>query len=58
MKVVKKYLLFSVILMVYVFGVSLLLKQFYIVQRAYLSLSKLIAHPSVEVIQEYDVEGE
>lgn len=58
MKIVKKYLLFSVILTVYVFGISLLLKQFYIFQQAYLSLSKLIAHPSVEIIQEYNIEGE
>lgn len=52
MRVVKKYLVLSVMLLFYLCVVSILLQQFYVYQRAYQNLSKLLSHPSLEVIQE------
>lgn len=52
MKVVKKYLLFSVFLFFYIVALSLLLQQFSIYQRAYYTLSILVANPSVSVVEE------
>lgn len=51
MKVIKKWLVFAVILLIYVFSVSLLLQQFYAYRMAYYSLSRLISHPTVEVLE-------
>ncbi len=52
MKIVKKYLLFSVILFFYLMALSLVLQQFSLYQRAYYSLSILISNPSISVVRE------
>ena len=52
MKIVKKYLLFSVILFFYLMALSLVLQQFSFYQRAYYSLSILISNPSISVVRE------
>lgn len=48
MRVVRKYLLFTILLLIYVSAVSMLLQYFYLYQKAYYGLSLLIAHPSME----------
>lgn len=49
MRGVKRYVMLSVLLILYVAAVSLLLAQFYTYQRAYYALGRLISHPSIEV---------
>ena len=53
MKVVKKYLLFSVVLFFYIVSFSLLFQQFSLYQQAYRTLSMLITNPSIEVVEEF-----
>ncbi len=48
MRVVRKYLLLTLLLLLYVDAVSMLLQYFYLYQKAYYGLSMLIAHPSIE----------
>lgn len=50
MRVVKKYLLQSVLLIMYIFAVALLSRYFYVYQQAYQGLSRLISHPSIETV--------
>ena len=52
MKVIKKYLIFTVLLMWYMVAISILLKQFYIYQHGYYVLGSLLSHPSMEVVTE------
>ena len=52
MRIVKKYLLFSVILFFYLMAVSLVLQQFSLYQRAYYTLSILVSNPSISVVRE------
>lgn len=49
MREVKKYLMVSMMLFIYIAAISLLLRSFYAYQMAYRNLSRLISHPSVEV---------
>lgn len=49
MKIVKKFLVLSVVLMMYVCAVSILLQQFYLYRMAYQNLSRLLSHPTIEV---------
>ena len=56
MKTVKDYITFSFLLIVYVVAISLLLQQFYMYQRAYQSLSRLISHPTV-FINDFEEKG-
>lgn len=58
MKQVKKYLLFTVLLVFYISAMSILLQQLYIYRRAYLLLSALVSHPTIEVIYQEEPEGE
>lgn len=53
MKVIKKYLIFSVFLFFYIVALSLLLRQFSIYQQVYQTLSILITNPSIVVVEEY-----
>lgn len=48
MRTVRKYLLLTILLLLYVSAVSMLLQYFYLYQKAYYGLSMLIAHPSIE----------
>ena len=50
MKEVKKFLILSVLLVIYVFAIFLLLQSFYVYQRAYQRLSRMISHPSIEIM--------
>lgn len=52
MRIIKKYLLFSVVLFFYLTAVSLVLQQFSLYQRAYYTLSILVANPSISVVKE------
>lgn len=52
MRVIKKFIIFATILMVYLLAVSILLKQFYMYQRGYYVLGGLISHSSIEVFVE------
>ena len=56
MRMVKKYLVLSVVLILYVCAVSVLMQQFYLYQSAYQSLSRLLSHPTVEVFVPQEVE--
>ena len=58
MKQVKKFLLFAVLLLFYIVAISVLLQQLYIYQRAYLLLSVLVSHPTIEVSYQEQIEGE
>ena len=58
MKVVKKYLIFSVFLFFYIVALSLLLQQFSLYQKAYNTLSILITNPSIEVVEYFSLESE
>lgn len=49
MKVVKKYILLAVWLLLYLTAVSALFQQFHICQKAYTALSILISHDSIEL---------
>jgi len=49
MRVVKKYLLLSVLLLMYVISIAILLRSYYVFQSAYRNLSRLISHPSIEI---------
>lgn len=51
MKVVKKYLIFSVFLFFYITILSLLIQQFSIYEKAYDTLSILITNPSIDVVE-------
>lgn len=53
MRIVKKYLLFSVILFFYLMALSLVLQQFFLYQRAYYTLSILVSNPSISVVREF-----
>lgn len=52
MRVVKKYLAFAMILIIYVTATAMLLQQFYVYRRTYHLLGTLISHPSIEVIHQ------
>ena len=52
MKTVKKYMMMSVLLIIYFAAVTLLIGSYYIYQDAYHGLSRLVAHSSVEVFYE------
>ncbi len=56
MKIVKKYLLFSILFFFYLTALSLVLQQFFLYQRAYYALSSLIANPSIVVMKELVLE--
>lgn len=58
MKQVKKFLLFAVLLLFYIVAISVLLQQLYIYRRAYLLLSVLVSHPTIEVSYQEQIEGE
>ena len=47
MRVAKEYLMFSFYLAVYIIAISVLVRQFYIYQKAYHSLSRLISHTTI-----------
>ena len=53
MRIVKKYLLFSVILFFYLMALSLVLQQFFLYQRAYYTLSILVSNPSISVVRDF-----
>ncbi len=48
MRTVKKYLTFSMVLLIYVTVMAILLQQFYVYHKAYLLLGTLVSHPTVE----------
>lgn len=48
MRVVKKYLLFAMMLLCYIVVTSFLLHQYYKYQKAYQELSRMISHSSIE----------
>jgi len=50
MRIVKKYMIMSVILIVYIVAVTILLRSYYVYQDAYYKLSKIVSHSSVEVL--------
>lgn len=52
MRAVKKYMLFSLLLFIYMVAVTMLLRSYYVYQDAYHKLSRLISHSSVEVFYE------
>lgn len=52
MKIVKKYLLFSILFFFYLTALSLVIQQFFLYQRAYYALSNFIANPSVVVVED------
>lgn len=56
MRTVKKYLTFSVALLIYVAAISIVLQQFYIYQKAYLLLSMMVSHPTIEMSVKESVE--
>lgn len=58
MRTVKKYLILAVVLLFYISAMSVLLQQLYIYRRAYLLLSMLVSHPTVEVSYQEHQEGE
>lgn len=58
MKIVKKYLIFSIFLFFYIVALSLLLQQFSLYQKAYTTLSILITNPSIDVVEDFLSEGE
>jgi len=52
MKIVKKYMMLSLGLFVYIVAVTILLRSYYVYQNAYHELSRLVSHSSVEVLYE------
>ena len=54
MGTVRKYMIFAALLLVYIVGIGILLRSYYVYQNAYHNLSKLISHSSVEVIYEME----
>lgn len=52
MKIVKKYLLFSILFFFYLTALSLVIQQFFLYQRAYYALSSFIANPSLVVVED------
>lgn len=58
MKQVKKFLLFAVLLVFYISAMSVLLQQVYLYRRAYIFLSALISHPTIEISYQEHTEGE
>ena len=58
MRYVKKYLTFSMVLLIYVMAMAIVLQQFYAYYKAYLLLGKLVSHSTVEVSFVEDTEEE
>lgn len=58
MKSVKKILVLSGLLTMYIFVVALLMRSLYIYQTAYQNLSRLISHPSIELQDNNSEQGE
>ena len=58
MRVVKKYIIFSVFLFFYIVTLSLLLQQFSLYQKAYNTLSILVTNSSIEVVDDFLLESE
>lgn len=56
MRAVKEYLMVAFLLLIYILAITLLLKQFYMYQKAYYGLSQLISHTSI-LTEEYGEEG-
>lgn len=54
MRTVKKYVIMSMLLIIYIVAVTILLRSYYVYQDAYHELSRLVSHPSVEL--RYDKE--
>lgn len=52
MRIIKKYIVLSALLLFYMAAVSLLLAQFCMYQRAYYALSRQISHSSIEIALE------
>lgn len=48
MKTAKQYLTLSLVLFLYVCATAMLVKQFYEYRKAYVMLSLLISHPTIE----------
>lgn len=58
MRVIKKYLIFSIVLFMYVSVAAILLQQFFMYRRAYLMLGALLSHPTLEAVYLQETEGE
>lgn len=58
MRVIKKYIVFPVLLLLYVSVVSLLLKQYDTFCKAYRMMSMQITHATIETSYEEEPEGE
>ncbi len=56
MRVAKKYILLGVWLLIYITAVSALLRQFHVYQKAYIALSMLVSHDSIELSGEWKEE--
>ncbi len=52
MRQVKKYLLTSMLLCIYIAAIALLIKSFSMYQQGYQNLSRLMAHSSIEAYEE------
>ena len=48
MKAAKQYLTLALVLLFYVCATAMLLQQFFVYRRAYVMLSQLISHPTIE----------
>ena len=58
MRVAKKYLSLSMVLLLYIAAIAILLRQFAVYQKAYFMMSSLISHPTIEVTVQEETEGE
>lgn len=50
MKEIKKIILLSVLLAVWIVAVSTLVQSFFVFQKAYHGLCRLMSHPSIEIL--------
>ncbi len=52
MRTLKKYMMISMFLLIYIVALTTLIKSYYMYQNAYHKLSRMISHSSIEVIYE------
>ena len=59
MKIAKQYLTLAFVLFLYICATAMLVQQFYVYRKAYVMLSLLISHPTIEkVIVPMEEDGE
>ena len=57
MRNVKQFLLYAALILVFVIGTGMLLKQFKLYKKAYQELGRIISHASIETEMFYTEEG-